>query len=332
MSAILIVGGAGYIGSHMVWQLHDAGQEVIVLDNLYSGQKQLLPSSVKFIEGSIADQQLLNNVFTTHDIQAVMHFAAFIEVGESMQDPAKYYQNNFIATVNLLNNMLNHDVKHFIFSSTAAVYGEPQYTPIDTHHPTNPVNPYGQSKLMVEKILADYDRAYGLKSISLRYFNACGADPLLRTGECHDPESHLIPIILQVASRRRKAIYIYGDDYQTPDGTCVRDYIHIMDLCDAHRLALQALLANGETAAYNLGNGQGFSVKQVIDTAKQVTQCDIPFEISQRRAGDPAVLVADATAAIEQLNWQPKYSDLNDIIQHAWAWEQKWHQKKHTAA
>lgn len=323
MAAILIAGGAGYIGSHMVWQLYDQGQEVIVLDDLSSGQKKCLPQDVTLIEGSIADSELLDEVFTTNEITAVMHFAAFIEVGESVVNPAKYYQNNVVATLNLLNAMVKHKVNYFIFSSTAAVYGEPEYTPLDGKHPTNPVSPYGRSKLMVEQILQDYDKAYGLKSVCLRYFNACGADPKGRSGECHDPESHLIPIILQVANGRRDSIKIYGEDYPTVDGTCVRDYIHICDLCDAHQLALEKLLTEQQSAVYNLGNGQGFSVKEVIETVAAVTGRDVKVDKAARRAGDAAVLVADSSNAKQALNWQPKYTDLKDIIAHAWAWEQQ---------
>jgi UDP-glucose 4-epimerase len=247
-----------------------------------------------------------------------MHFAAFIQVGESVKEPAKYYQNNFAGTLVLLQAMLNAQVKHFIFSSTAAVYGEPQYTPIDENHPIAPINPYGRSKWMVEQVLRDYAASYGLKFAALRYFNAAGADPSGALAERHDPETHLIPLVLQVASGHKQSITIYGDDYPTPDGTCVRDYIHVNDLCDAHLLALQALWNGAENASYNLGTGQGFSVQQVIDTAREVTDCDIAVTKGERREGDPAVLVADATFAMEKLGWQPKYSDLKTIIQHAW--------------
>lgn len=325
MAAILIVGGAGYIGSHMVWHLYDQGDEVIVLDDLSSGQKKCLPTDIRFIEGSIADANVLNKIFTENDICAVMHFAAFIEVGESMVKPAKYYQNNVVATLNLLNAMVKNNINYFIFSSTAAVYGEPEYTPLDLNHPTKPVNTYGLTKLMVEQILQDYDRAYGLKSVCLRYFNACGADPQGRSGECHDPESHLIPIILQVANGRREAISIYGNDYATADGTCVRDYIHIVDLCRAHDLALKKLMAEDNSATYNLGNGQGFSVQQVIDAVEKVTGCSITRNMADRRAGDAATLVADSSVAQQALEWQPKYPNLEDIIKHAWAWEKKCH-------
>ena len=320
MAAILIAGGAGYIGSHMVWHLYDQDKEVIVLDNLSSGKKENLPADICFIEGSIDDAALLDQIFAEHDVCAVMHFAAFIEVGESMENPAKYYQNNVVATLCLLDAMVKHQVNYFIFSSTAAVYGEPEYTPLDLNHPTQPVNTYGLTKLMVEKILKDYDRAYGLKSVCLRYFNACGADPQGRSGECHDPESHLIPIILQVANGQREAIKIYGNDYATADGTCVRDYIHVADLCSAHDLALKKLMADQTSATYNLGNGQGFSVQQVIDMVEKVTGCSIKREIVDRRAGDAAMLIADSSAAREALNWQTNYPSLEDIIIHSWAW------------
>lgn len=325
MAAILIAGGAGYIGSHMVWHLVDQGRDVIVLDDLSSGQKKCLPADINFIEGSIADEQLLDKVFSEHDIDAVMHFAAFIEVGESMTQPAKYYKNNVVATINLLDAMIKHDIRYFVFSSTAAVYGEPDYTPLDLQHPTKPVNTYGLTKLMVEQVLKDYDRAYGLKSVCLRYFNACGADPKGRSGECHEPESHLIPIILQVANGRREAISIYGSDYDTADGTCVRDYIHIGDLCSAHDLALTKCITENKSAMYNLGNGQGFSVQEVIDTVEKVTGCQIKRTMVERRVGDAATLVADSSVAKQVLGWQPKYPKLEDIIKHAWAWEQKWH-------
>jgi UDP-glucose 4-epimerase len=323
MSTILIAGGAGYIGSHMAWHLYDKSEKIIVLDNFSSGSRELLPSDITIIEGSIGDARLLEKIFSEYTISAVMHFAAFIEVGESVTNPAKYYKNNVLDTITLLDVMRKHDVNYFIFSSTAATYGEPQYTPIDLQHPNLPLNPYGRSKLMVEQILADYDTAYGLKSVCLRYFNACGADPKGRTGECHDPESHLIPIILQVANGRRAAIKIFGDDYPTPDGTCVRDYIHIVDLCSAHDLALRKLMQSNDSKRYNLGNGQGFSVKQVIDTVADVTGKSIKVESAARRAGDPAILVADASAAINELGWQPQYPNLRDIIKHAWAWEQQ---------
>ncbi|MFN2119046.1 MAG: UDP-glucose 4-epimerase GalE, partial [Anaerolineales bacterium] len=254
---------------------------------------------------------------------AVMHFASYIEVGESVRDPAKYYRNNVTNTLNLLDAMVQAGVEHFIFSSSAAVYGEPQYSPLDEEHPCRPINPYGMTKWMVEQVLEDYGRAYGLKSVSLRYFNAAGADPEGQMGERHDPETHLIPLVLQAASGRRPSIEVYGRDYDTADGTCVRDYIHVADLCDAHLLALESIDGVAEYRVYNLGNGDGFSVQQVIDTAGRVTGREIPVVDGQRRPGDPPVLVADAGLARQDLGWNPRYPDLDTIIQHAWNWEQK---------
>jgi UDP-glucose 4-epimerase len=256
-----------------------------------------------------------------------MHFASFIQVGESVQNPGMYYQNNVANTLNLLDVMVKHEVKHFIFSSTAAIFGEPQSVPLDETHPKNPINPYGLSKWMIEQILADYASAYGLHSICLRYFNAAGADPEGQLGERHIPETHLIPLVLQAASQRREHIMIFGQDYDTLDGTCIRDYIHINDLCQAHWLALQQLWDGGQSAAYNLGNGEGFSVREVIDAAKKVTGRDIPIIEGQRREGDPARLVADASLAKQMLGWKPQFADLDTIIAHAWAWEQQFGKK-----
>jgi len=319
---LLVVGGAGYIGSHMVVRLLDEGADVTTFDNLSGGYRDAMLGG-EFIEGDIADIPLLDDVFSQNKFDAVMHFASFIEVGESIHSPAKYYQNNVTNTQNLLDAMVRHDVKHFIFSSTAAIFGEPQYVPIDEQHPMNPVNPYGRTKLIVEQMLEDYERAYGLKSVCLRYFNAAGADPDARIGERHVPETHLIPLVLQAASGRRESISIFGQDYDTPDGTCVRDYIHVCDLCDAHLLAIKALQTTNESAVYNLGNGNGFSVKEVIEAAGQVTGRTIPVEYADRRPGDPAVLVADSTYIQEKLGWQPRFSSLETIIEHAWQWEQK---------
>jgi len=319
---ILVVGGAGYIGSHMVVLLLDEGVDVTTLDNLTGGYRDAVLGG-GFIEGDLTDIDLLDSVFNQNNFDAVMHFASFIEVGESIHSPAKYYRNNVTNTQNLLDAMVKHDVKHFIFSSTAAIFGEPQYVPIDEKHAMQPINPYGRTKLMVEQMLGDYDRAYGLKSVSLRYFNAAGADPETRIGERHVPETHLIPLVLQAASGRRESISIYGEDYDTPDGTCIRDYIHICDLCDAHLLAIKALKSKNESAAYNLGNGNGFSVKEVIDTATKVSGVEIPVQIGERREGDPARLVADASLAQRELSWHPQFRNLESIIQHAWLWEQK---------
>jgi len=320
MKTILVVGGAGYIGSHMVKMLLKAGHQVVVLDNLSNGYRDAVLGG-DFVFGDLSDRQCLDYLFNGYQFDRVMHFPTFIMVGESVQNPAKYYQNNLTNTSNLLDTMVAHEVKNFIFSSTAAIFGEPRYTPINEEHPKNPINPYGLSKLMIEQILQNYDKAYGLKSICLRYFNAAGADPEGELGERHMPETHLIPLVLQAASGRRTHINIFGQDYDTPDGTCVRDYIHVNDLCQAHLLALDKLFDEKTSSAYNLGNGEGFSVQEVIDVAKDVTNIDIPVVIGEKREGDPARLVADAKLAREELNWQPEYTDLNTIIQHAWQWE-----------
>lgn len=320
--AYLIVGGAGYIGSQMTLSMMEAGYEVIVLDDLSKGYRDAVKSP-HFIQGSIADTALLDKIFTENQIDAVMHFGAFIQVGESVKEPSKYYLNNFTHTQNLLDVMIRHNCKKFIFSSTAAIYGEPHYVPIDLNHPKNPINPYGRSKWMVEQILEDYDIAYGLKSISLRYFNVAGADPLCRLGPRHQPVTHLIPLVLRAASGRNPDIKVYGRDYDTPDGTCIRDYIHVVDLCQAHLLALKHLDAVAQSAQFNLGNGNGFSVQEVIDTVIKVTGKPIHITEAPRRLGDPARLVADSSAAIRELGWKPQYPDLTHIIEHAWAWELK---------
>ncbi|BBP44500.1 UDP-glucose 4-epimerase GalE [Thiosulfativibrio zosterae] len=324
---LLVVGGAGYIGSHMVKMLAQSDHDVIVLDNLSTGFRQSVKYG-KLVVGDLADIHLLENLFTEHHFDGVMHFAANSLVGESMILPSKYYRNNVSNTLNLLDVMVRHNIKHFIFSSTAATFGEPEYSPMNELHPQNPINPYGASKLMVEHLLKDYATAYGLNSVCLRYFNACGADPEGEIGELHDPETHLIPLILQAASGRRKSITVFGRDYATADGTCIRDYIHINDLCSAHALALDFIQSGkGKGAlAYNLGNGQGFSVQQVIDAVVKVVAADgfsLKIENGERRAGDPAVLVADATQAKTLLGWKPRYPDLETIIQHAWNWEKK---------
>lgn len=314
---ILVVGGAGYIGSHMVLMLREAGFHVVVLDNLSKGHAEAVLDA-ELVIGDMGDKALLDRLFTQYQFSAVMHFASFIEVGESVKLPAKYYQNNLAATLNLLDAMLKANVKVFIFSSTAAVYGEPQYTPIDENHPLAPINPYGRSKWMVEEILKDYALSDALRFASLRYFNAAGADPKGRLGECHEPESHLIPLVLQVALGQRESINIYGHDYPTEDGTCIRDYVHIVDICQAHLLALNKLMNNEENIICNLGTGTGFSVKQVIETVENVTGRKIKVNVTEKRAGDPAVLVADASQAMTQLSWQPQYSELATIVQHAW--------------
>lgn len=272
--------------------------------------------------GNFGDRALLDAVLS-NGFDAVMHFASFIQVGESVQHPDKYYRNNVTYTLGLLEAMRAQGVNKFIFSSTAATFGEPQYTPIDERHPQQPINPYGRTKLMVEQALVDYDKAYGMKSVCLRYFNAAGADPEGELGERHDPETHLIPLVLQAASGRRPHILVFGRDYDTPDSTCIRDYIHIQDLCSAHWLALQSLINGADSQAYNLGNGNGFSVQEVINTAEQVTGRMIPVVDAARRAGDPERLVADSTLARKQLGWKPQYADLATIIEHAWRWEMR---------
>jgi UDP-glucose 4-epimerase len=318
---IIVVGGAGYIGSHMVKRLAVGGVRVTTLDNLSSGYRDAVHYG-EFVHLDLADASAVRALLCRGKFDAVMHFASSIQVGESIQLPHKYYQNNFSNTLNLLGAMVDAGVNKFIFSSTAATYGEPAYTPIDEHHPQLPINPYGRSKLMVEQALTDYGSAYGLKSVCLRYFNAAGADLEGELGERHEPETHLIPLVLQAASGRRKSISVFGRDYDTPDGTCIRDYVHVADLCEAHWLALLNLMDGCDSQAFNLGNGDGFSVQQVIDAAQQITKRDIAVEYAPRRVGDPARLVADATLAKSQLGWDPKYAQLPTIIEHAWNWEQ----------
>jgi len=319
---ILVVGGAGYIGSHMVWLLGQMGARATVLDDLSSGHRDAVIGA-ELVHGSLADEALLDLVLTKGRFDAVMHFASFIQVGESVRDPAKYYRNNVANTLNLLQAMHRHGVKRFVFSSTAAVYGNPAYVPIDEAHPQQPINPYGRSKLMIEQVLADFARAYGMQSVCLRYFNAAGAHPEALLGERHDPETHLIPLVLQAASGRQPHITVYGRDYDTPDGTCIRDYIHVMDLAQAHWQALQYLMDDGSSAVFNLGNGQGFSVQEVIEVSRQVSGRAISVQEGERRAGDPPRLVADARLAREVLGWQPQYAELETIVRDAWAWEQK---------
>ncbi|MDX1366001.1 UDP-glucose 4-epimerase GalE [Pseudomonas sp.] len=319
----LVVGGAGYIGSHMVKHLLDADHQVVVADNFSTGHRAALLGGT-LAELDIADAEALDALFAAHRFDAVFHFASFIQVGESVSEPAKYYANNFSATLTLLQAMVRAQVKNFIFSSTAAVYGDPVYVPIDEEHPKAAINPYGRSKWMVEQMLEDFDRAYGLKSVCLRYFNAAGADPDGQLGERHEPETHLIPLILQAAACRRPAITVFGRDYDTPDGTCIRDYIHVADLVQAHALAVDYLVAGGASSAFNLGNGQGFSVQEVIDTARRVTGRAIAVSDAPRRAGDPPRLVADANRASAVLGWQPRLASLEQIVMHAWAWERQY--------
>ncbi|GAB7388953.1 UDP-glucose 4-epimerase GalE [Bacillaceae bacterium] len=317
--AVLITGGAGYIGSHTVAELLVQGEEVVVIDNLRQGHKAAVLGGT-FYEGDIRDGELLDRIFREHEIEAVIHFAAHSLVGESVQAPLRYYENNVIAAHALVKKMIEHGVKKIVFSSTAATYGEPQRTPIREEDPTLPTNPYGETKLAIERMLKWCEQAYGLQSVSLRYFNAAGAHPDAAIGEDHNPETHLIPLILQVALGRRDSIRIFGDDYETPDGTCIRDYVHVMDLANAHWLALEHLRKGGASAVYNLGNGQGFSVKEVIAAARQVTGRKIPAEVAPRRPGDPAVLIASAEKIKRELGWKPKYDRLETIMETAWKW------------
>jgi UDP-glucose 4-epimerase len=323
-STILVTGGAGYIGAHAVLALKQAGYNVIIFDNLEYGHREIVDRvlQVDLVIGDTRDRASLDRVFADHKIDAVMHFAAYIAVGESVEKPAMYYQNNVVGTLNLLEAMILAKVKTFVFSSTSAVYGIPEFTPIVEDHPFAPISPYAHSKLMVENILSDFDLAYGLRSVRFRYFNAAGADPSGKLGEDHNPETHLIPLILLTALGQREHISVYGTDYPTPDGTCIRDYIHVGDLAAAHVLGLEYLLKGGESQVFNLGNGNGFSVKEVIETAAQVTGKNIPVVYGDRRAGDPPILVGSSDRARSLLGWQPRYPDLQDIIAHAWQWHQ----------
>lgn len=321
--AILVCGGAGYIGSHAVAELLNRGEEVVVVDNLQKGHKQAVLTGAKFYEGDLRDKNFLTNVFQENEIEAVMHFAADSLVGESVQDPLKYYDNNVYGAVCLLDIMNKFDVKKIVFSSTAATYGEPKNIPILETDPTEPTNPYGETKLAIEKMLKWADKAYGIKYIALRYFNVAGAHMEGILGEDHHPETHLIPIILQVALNKRDHIDVFGDDYDTHDGTCIRDYIHVMDLVEAHILAIQQLRQTHASDVYNLGNGNGFTVKEVIEAAREVTGHPIPAKIAPRRAGDPAKLVASSEKAMKKLGWKPRYADIHTIIESAWKWFQE---------
>ena len=318
---VLVLGGAGYIGSHTVYHLIDNGYDVVIVDNLQTGHEWAVHKDAKFYKGDIRDRTFMDSVFETEpDIDAVIHFAACSLVGESMVDPLKYYNNNLYGTEILLESMIAHDVKKIVFSSTAATYGEPENVPILESDKTEPTNTYGETKLSMEKMFKWVSTAHGVKFVSLRYFNACGAHPTEDIGEAHNPETHLIPIILQVANGTREKIMVYGDDYNTPDGTCVRDYIHVMDLAQAHRLAVEYLIAGNDNNIFNLGNGVGFSVKEVVECARRVTGEKIPAEIAERRAGDPAVLVASSDKARSVLGWKPEYAELEKIIATAWRW------------
>ena len=314
---ILVTGGAGYVGSVVVEELLKQGYEVIVLDNLQQGHQGAILPAAKLASVDICDARALDQVFRGYQIDAVMHMAAETVVEYSMTDPKKYFHNNIVGGINLLDTMLKYQVDKFIFSSSAAIYGEPQSTPIEEDHPKLPVNSYGESKLMFEHILKWYGRAYGLKHISFRYFNAAGASELL--GEDHCPETHLIPNVLKAALDKNSPVYIFGTDYPTKDGSCIRDYVHVTDIAQAHVLALEKIDALSGRA-YNLGNGEGYSVLEVMETAKKVTSVDIPTKISARRAGDPAVLVASSDRAKEELGWKPKFPELESIIASAWKW------------
>ena len=326
---ILVTGGAGYIGSHAVLALKNAGYGVVILDNLVYGHRDIVDQAlqVELVVGDTSDRTLLDNLFAKHKIDAVMHFSAYAYVGESVTDPAKYYRNNVIGTITLLEAMIGAGVNKLVFSSTCATYGVPQKIPLTEDHPQNPINPYGATKLMVERILSDFDAAYNFKSVCFRYFNAAGADPNGLVGEDHNPETHLIPLVLFAALGKRDSIAIFGTDYDTPDGTCIRDYIHVNDLASAHILGLKYLLNGGKSDFFNLGNGGGFSVKEVIEAARQVTGKEIKAVARERRPGDPPSLVGSSEKAIKTLGWSPEYPDIKNIISHAW----QWHQKRHSS-
>lgn len=316
---ILVTGGAGYIGSHANLMLAERGVPTVVLDNLTYGHREFVQAG-EFVLADLADIDQLREVFRRHPISGVMHFAAYAYVGESVQDPAKYYGNNVGATLNLLRVMREFDVRRIIFSSTCATYGSPVSLPMAEDHPQAPINPYGWTKLMVEQMLKDFHRAYGMQYVSLRYFNAAGADPQGRVGEWHEPETHLIPLALQAILHPDKPLRIFGDDYDTPDGSCIRDYIHVTDLAQAHLLALDYLQAGGPSTAFNLGNGAGYSVKEVVRAAQEVTGRPVPFEMAPRRPGDPASLVGAAGRIRAELGWSPRHGELGDILATAWRW------------
>lgn len=317
---LLVLGGAGYIGSHTAVELLDRGHEVVIADNLITGYKQAVPKEAVFYQGDIRDYNFLNNLFKTEKIDAVIHFAAFSLVGESVTNPLKYYENNLYGTKVLLQAMIDNNVDKIVFSSTAATYGEPENIPILESDRTCPTNPYGETKLAMEKMMKWSANAYQLRYVSLRYFNACGAHKSGKLGEAHNPESHLIPLVLQVPNGKRESVSIYGTDYDTPDGTCIRDYIHVTDLAEAHILAVEYLMKGGESNVFNLGNGVGYSVREVIETARKVTGHPIPAVEIPRRAGDSARLVASGEKAKTVLGWEPKITSLEDIIRSAWVW------------
>jgi UDP-glucose 4-epimerase len=318
--SILVLGGAGYIGSHAVDQLINQGNDVVVVDNLLTGHRNAIHNDARFYEGDVRDKAFLQSVFEKEKIDGVIHFAASSLVGESVEKPLKYFNNNVYGMQILLEVMEEFDVKHIVFSSTAATYGEPEVSPITETTPTNPKNPYGESKLMMEKMMKWCDNAYGMKFVALRYFNVAGAKADSSIGEDHDPETHLVPIILQVALGQRKELAIFGDDYDTPDGTCIRDYVHVEDLIAAHILALEYLKAGNESNVFNLGSNNGYSVKEMLEAAREVTQKEIPAKVAPRRAGDPGTLVASSEKAKSVLGWEPEYTDVKKIIETAWNW------------
>ena len=317
---LLVLGGAGYIGSHTALELIKKGHEVVVVDNLVTGYVKAVPEKATFYQGDIRDFDFLDDLFKKEKIDAVIHFAAFSLVGESVTNPLKYYDNNLYGTKVLLDAMIKNDIKKIVFSSTAATYGEPENIPILETDRTCPTNPYGETKLAMEKMFHWASKAHGLSYVSLRYFNACGADASGQIGEAHNPESHLIPLVLQVPNGKRESVSIYGTDYDTPDGTCIRDYIHVTDLAQAHILAVEYLANGGESDIFNLGNGVGYSVREVIETARSVTGHPIPATEVPRRAGDPARLVASGEKAKKILGWEPKIKKLDEIIASAWKW------------
>lgn len=321
--AVLVCGGGGYIGSHCVYSLIDKKEEVVVVDNLQTGHLDAIHKEAKFYQGDIKDKDFLDKVFRENDIDAVMHFAANSLVGMSVKEPLHYYNNNVYGSLVLLETMERYHTKRIVFSSTAAVYGEPKNLPILEEDETAPTNPYGETKLAVEKMMRWADEAHGIKYIALRYFNVAGAHEKAIIGEDHCPETHLIPLILEVPLNKREYITIFGEDYDTPDGTCIRDYIHVMDLVDAHILALDRLRGGCESTVYNLGNGEGFSVKEMIEAARKVTQHPIPAVVGKRREGDPSKLIASSEKARRDLGWQPRYTNIEDIIASAWRWHSK---------
>ncbi len=318
--SILVLGGAGYIGSHTVYELIDRGEDVVIIDNLQTGFKEAIHPQARFYRGDIRDKAFLDNVFEKENIEGVIHFAASSQVGESMGNPLKYYDNNLYGTMILLQSMVEHNINQIVFSSTAATYGEPERIPIFETDRTEPTNTYGETKLSMEKMMKWVDKAHGLRYVALRYFNACGAHISSKIGEAHNPETHLIPLILQVPLGQREYISIFGADYDTTDGTCVRDYIHVTDLAQAHILALEYLKKGKESNTFNLGNGIGFTVNEIVEAARKVTGHPIPAKIEPRRAGDPSKLIASSEKARTVLGWDPQFTDINTIIETAWNW------------